>query len=96
MNKILDCIAVHEAGHAVAHILTGILFKFVTIKQDKEKDEHGLRSLDNTMYEHPKTSDEWNKFSFLNPKEFDWFFKEDFISLAGFVAELLYRWRSNY
>jgi len=48
------------------------------------------------MYEHPKTSDEWNKFSFLNPKEFDWFFKEDFISLAGFVAELLYRWRSNY
>jgi len=39
MKKGLDSITVHEAGHAVAHILTGIPFKYVTIKSDEKKDE---------------------------------------------------------
>ena len=96
MKKRIDCIAFHEAGHAYAHILTGIPFKYVTIEEDKEKDEHGLRSLGYVMYDKPKSSEEWNQYSILNPKEFDRFFKNDFISIAGFVAELLYRRRSNY
>ena len=39
MSTKLDFIAFHEAGHAVAHILAGIPFKYVTIKEDKEKDD---------------------------------------------------------
>jgi len=42
MKKGLDSITVHEAGHAVAHILTGIPFKYVTIKSDEKKDEQGV------------------------------------------------------
>ena len=41
MKSKLDSIAFHEAGHAVAHILAGIPFKHVTIKEDRKKDEHG-------------------------------------------------------
>ena len=52
MNKKLDCIASHEAGHAVAHILTGIPFKYVTIKEDKEKDERGRSVLTPQIAEH--------------------------------------------
>jgi hypothetical protein len=37
MNKRVDCVAFHEAGHAVAHLLTGIPFKYVTIRPDKGK-----------------------------------------------------------
>ena len=48
------------------------------------------------MYDKPKTSEEWNQYSILNPQAFERFFKNDFISLAGFIAELLYRKRSNY
>jgi len=39
MKKKIDCIAFHEAGNAIAHILTGIPFKCVTIREDTEKDE---------------------------------------------------------
>ena len=96
MNKRLDCIAFHEAGHAVAHILAGIPFKYVTILEDKEKDEHGVLSLGHVMDDKPKTVEEWDKYSLLDPKEFDIFFKDDFIKLSGFVAELLYKGRASY
>jgi len=96
MNKKLDCIAFHEAGHAIAHILTGIPFKYVTIKEDKEKDEHGQRSLGHIMNEKPIIKEEWDQYSMLNLNEFNIFFKDDFIKLSGFVAEMIYRRRSNY
>jgi len=35
MTKKLDHIAFHEAGHAVAHILTGIPFKYVMSRPEK-------------------------------------------------------------
>ena len=37
MNKNLDYIAFDEAGHAIAHILAGIPFKYVTIKEEKKR-----------------------------------------------------------
>ena len=55
MKDELDCIAFHEAGHAVAHILAGVPFKYVTIKEEKVKDELGKRSLGHIAYEKPKT-----------------------------------------
>jgi hypothetical protein len=96
MNRKLEYIAFHEAGHAVAHFLTGIPFKYVTIKEDKEKDEHGLRSLGYIEYEKPKTKDEWDQYSIMDPEEFNTFFKDDFTKLAGLVAEMIYRGRFNY
>ena len=96
MSKNIDCIAFHEAGHAVAYILAGIPFKSVTIKEDSEKDEHGERSLGHIEFEKPLTKDDWDQYSFLNPEELNVFFKDDFTKLAGLVAEKMYRGRSNF
>jgi len=49
MSKRIDFIAFHEAGHAIAHILTGIPFKYVTIKEDEEKNKVGGRILGHVL-----------------------------------------------
>jgi len=95
MKKELDCIAFHEAGHAVAHILTGIPFKYVTIKEAKEKDEYGGRTLGHVLPDESLSKEEWDQLSMLDPKDFNIFFRDDFIKLSGFVAETIYRRRSN-
>lgn len=96
LNNKLDYVAFHEAGHAVAHFLTGIPFKYVTIKADKAKEENGQRSLGHVMLEKPVTADEWCQYSMLNPDEFNIYLKNDFTNLAGLVAEMIYRGRFNY
>jgi hypothetical protein len=68
MHKKLDCIAFHEAGHAVAHILTGIPFKYVTIKEDKEKDEFGGRTLGHVLPNEPMSKEEWDHYPCLIQK----------------------------
>lgn len=78
MNKKQHCIAFHEAGHAVAHILAGIPFKYVTVKEEKEKDESGHLSLGHIEPNEPKDDVYWNQLSFLNPIEFNEFFRDDF------------------
>jgi len=54
MGKNVDCIAFHEAGHAVAHNLAGIPFKYVTILEEKVLDELGQRSLGHIAYENQR------------------------------------------
>jgi hypothetical protein len=95
MSSRLDCIAFHEAGHAIAHILTGIPFKYVTIKPDEEKDERGGRTIGHVLPDEPLSKEQWDQYSILNPKEFNIFFKDDFIKLAGFVAEMIYQRKAN-
>ena len=96
MSKNIDCIAFHEAGHAVASILTGTSFRYVTIKEDSEKNEYGKRSLGHIMYENPRSKEEWDQISILNPNEFDVFFKDDFVGLAGLIAERLYKGKISW
>ena len=96
MNNKLNCIAFHEAEHAVAHILTGIPFKYVTIKEDEIKDEFDGRTLGHVFPVEPVSKEEWEKQSILNPQEFNIFFKEDFVRLSGFVAEKIYQRKANY
>jgi hypothetical protein len=93
MSKNIDSIALHEAGQAIANILVGIPFKYVTIKEETEKDERGKRPLGHIMYEKPKSKEEWDQYSFLNPIEFNIHFNEDLVMLAGLVAERIYRGR---
>jgi hypothetical protein len=96
MHKNIVYIAFHEAGHAIAYILTGTPFKYVTIKPDEEKDEYGGRTLGQVLPENPLSEEEWKRLSILDPIEFNVFFKDDFIKLAGLVAEAIYRRRPNY
>lgn len=96
MNNNLDCIAFHEAGHPVAHVLAGIPFQYVTIKERNEKDELDQISLGHIMFDRPKDDAYWSKFSFINPVEFNEFFRDDFTKLSGLVAEGLYRRKPNY
>jgi hypothetical protein len=96
MSIKIDSIAFHEAGHAVVHVLTGIPFKFVSIKEEKEKDEFGYRSLGQVANENPMTPEEWEKHSIMDPVEFNTFFKDDFTKLVGLVAEGIYRGRFNF
>jgi len=78
MSKRIYCIAFHEAGHAVAHILTDIPFKYVTIKEDEEKDEYGGRTLGHVLPDEPMSEEEWHQYSILNPVDFNIFFKRGF------------------
>jgi hypothetical protein len=96
MSKKLDNIAIHEAGRAVTHILTGIPFKYVSIKEDEEKDEHGQRALGQLVINNPVASEEWDQYSILNPGEFNIYLKDDFTKLAGLVAERIYHGRVNF
>lgn len=96
MKDKIEYITFHEAGHAVAHILAGIPFKYVTIKEKTETDENGNRSLGHIMFDKTKDDTYWNRFNFLNPVEFNEFFRDDFTKLAGLVAEGLYRRKPNY
>ena len=89
MSKNIDSIAFHEAGHVGTNIITGSKFKYVTIKEDSEKDEYGKRSLGHILYENPRSKEEWDQISILNPNKFDIFFKDDFVGLAGLIAERL-------
>lgn len=91
----MDCVAIHETGHALAHILTGYHFDYVTIEEDKEISKSGQRVLGLTKLDKPQTNEAWDQFSILNPNEFDRFFKVNFISLSGYVSEEIYRGRYN-
>jgi len=98
MNNKIDYIAFHEAGHAVAHYLAEIPFKYITIKanENENKDESGHRSLGHVMLEKDATADEWCQYSMLNTVEFSIFFKDDFTKVAGLVAEKISQGRFNY
>jgi hypothetical protein len=95
MSKNSDSIAFHEAGHAVAHILADIPFRYVTIKEETEMDENGERSLGRIVTDEtsPQISSE---YSFVIPDQFCAYFKEDFTRVAGLIAERIYRGRFNY
>ena len=75
MCCMIDCVAIHEAGHTLAHILTGSHFDYVTIEEDKEISKPEQRVLGLIRFDKPQTNKDWDQFSILNPNEFDRFFK---------------------
>lgn len=84
MHKRIDNIAFHEAGHAVAHVLAGMKFKYVTIKEREIKKEYGGGiSLGGIEFRQRKDEKYWSQYSFQNPTDLNKFFRDDFTKLAG-------------
>lgn len=92
MNKKLESTAHHEAGHAIACILTNQRFKVVTINPDT--DSLGHLKHEKSFISALKRNH--NHKSFLNPADFNSFFKVDFIRISGLVSEKIYKGRFNH
>lgn len=89
MHDSIQQIALHEAGHALAHILTGRQFSFVTIDPGKLKIHTDGKSLGYlqpiTPYYHDKVN-----YSRITPNEFYQNFSEDFTILSAYVAQRIF------
>ncbi len=89
MHDNIQQIALHESGHALAHILLGRQFAFVTIEPSELKihtDGKSLGYLQPTMpYYHDKAS-----YSRITPDEFFQNFSEDVTVLSAYVAQRIF------
>lgn len=87
MNDSIEQIAIHEAGHALAHVLTGLPFSLITIDQKKLAVYGDGRSLGYLQpvipYERPD-SDSYDK---LCPDDFFQCLSKDLTVIAGYVAQ---------
>lgn len=86
-------IAFHEAGHVIAMVLTSTPFKYVEIKQRKEKN--GMTSLGRVVRRNKSEPKEEDDYFMLNPVDLMKFFKEDFIGYAGIVSGKLHSGKIN-
>ncbi len=90
MNKENINAAYHEAGHVLALLLTNRGFKYVTLVPENRNKGYGIepskyvRGIPSEIY------NQWEIPSFFNPIEFIKYFKNDFIKVAGLVAEQIY------
>ena len=89
MHDRFQQIALHEAGHSLAHILTGRPFAFVTIDPGKLKIHTDGKSLGYlqpiTPYYHDKVN-----YSRITPNEFYPNFSEDLTILSAYVAQRIF------
>ena len=89
MHDNIKQIAIHEAGHVLAHILTGRPFAFVTIEPSELKIHTDGKSLGYlqpiTPYYHDKAS-----YSRLTPPEFFQNFSEDVTIIAGYISQKIF------
>lgn len=89
-------VAIHEAGHAFAHVLFKIPFNYVTIVPDTEGVINlGGHTLGYIMPIEPYSAKRESTYSKLIPDEFFLCFAEDVTILAGSVAEAIFRKKFN-
>jgi len=85
----IEQIATHEAGHALAHILTGLPFSIVTI--DPQLAGHSVgKSLGYIQPIIPYDRKESDNYSKLLPDDFFQCFSEDVTIVAGYVAQRIF------
>jgi hypothetical protein len=88
MTDSIQQIALHESGHALAHILTGLPFSFVTINPSKiNNDGESLGYILPIKPYYGAGSGTYNK---LSPPEFFQCFSEDITIIAGYVAQRVF------
>jgi hypothetical protein len=85
-SKRLISTAYHETGHVLALLLIRKKFKLVQINVKGGKVKRTR----------PLNTEIWKSRSFFNPAENHKFFELSFITVAGFIAEYIYRGRGNY
>ncbi len=89
MHDSIEQIAIHESGHALAHILTGLQFSIVTIEKSALKSHTDGKSLGyiqpTTPYYHDKAS-----YSRITPDEFYQNFSEDVSTIAGYISQRIF------
>ena len=82
-------IAIHESGHALAHILTGLQFSFVSINSSALKIHTDGKSLGYiqpiSAYYHDSTA-----YSILSPDEFFHSFSIDVTVIAGYISQRIF------
>ena len=95
MKDDAQYVAIHEAGHAFAHVLFKIPFHFVTIVPEKDVINTGGRTLGHIMPIEPYSAKTESTYSKLIPDEFFLCFAEDVTILAGSVSEAIFRKKFN-
>jgi hypothetical protein len=95
MNKGSINAAYHEAGHVLALLLTTRRFKSVTIIPENMKDVDGIKTSWHIRGIPSEIKNQWKIPSFFKPVNFNRYFKNDFIKVAGLVAEQIYTGRNN-
>jgi hypothetical protein len=95
MNEEKINAAYHAAGHVLALLLTNRGFKYVTIVPENMKDDYGIKTSGQVRGIPSEINNQWEIPSFFNPIEFIKYFKNDFIKVAGLVAEQIYTGKSN-
>ena len=95
MSKGIINAAYHEAGHVLALLLTTRRFKFGTIVPENMKDEYGIKTSGQVRGIPSEIKNQWEIPSFFKPVNFNRYFKNDFIKVAGLVSEQIYTGKSN-
>ena len=90
MNEEKINAAYHEAGHVLALLLTNRGFKYVTIVSENRNYGYGIEPSKYVRGIPSEINNQWEIPSFFNPIEFIKYFKNDFIKVAGLVAEQIY------
>lgn len=89
MKDSIQHVAIHESGHALAHILTGLKFSIVSIDSSTLKIYTDGKSLGyiqpNTAYYYDSTA-----YSILSPEEFFHSFSIDVTIIAGYISQRIF------
>ena len=83
-------IAIHESGHVLGHVLTGLPFSHVTINPNLLAVNSDGRSLGYVQPTLPYHTDEPFSYSRLSPDAFCNCFKEDVTIVGGYVAQRIF------
>ena len=78
----------HQAGHAVAYLLTNIPFEYVTNRPNSDTLGY-IQASSNDGFADLKSN------SFYIPSNFNTFFEYSFICIAGYVTEKIYGFSYN-
>jgi ATP-dependent Zn protease len=95
MSKGIINAAYHEAGHVLALLLATRRFKYVTIVPENMKDGYGIETSVHISRIPSEIKNQWEIPSFFKPVKFNRFFRNDFINVAGLVAEQIYTGKKN-